>query len=117
MFSARGWILPLLVIVVLSLKTSLASDLVSGNLIQFNENGAWCWYQDPRVLFDKTNGTVLISSIAAAEGVDGKARGGNVEVVAYHLADGSKTRFVLHQGLQPQDDHNAAAFLLRADGR
>jgi hypothetical protein len=25
-----------------------APDRVNGNLIQFNDNGAWCWYQDER---------------------------------------------------------------------
>ena len=27
-------------------------DQVSGNLIQFNDNGAWCWYQDERAVID-----------------------------------------------------------------
>lgn len=44
-------------------KISLAKDEVAGNLIQFNENGAWCWYQDPRLVVDPTNDTLLISSV------------------------------------------------------
>ena len=63
-----------LVVLMMSVKTSQASDQVAGNLIQFNENGAWCWYQDPRLVVDEANDTVLISSIATTEGVDGKAR-------------------------------------------
>src|SRR6266513_1793494 len=84
----------------------LAAD--AAKLITFNDNGAWCWYQDPRVLHDPANDTLLIASVAAADGVGGAERGGDVDVVAYQLASGAKNRFVLHHSLQPQDDHNTA---------
>ena len=29
-----------------------ARDLVNGNLVQFNDNGTWSWYQDERALMD-----------------------------------------------------------------
>ena len=57
-----------------SSKISSAKDQVAGNLIQFNENGAWCWYQDPRLVVDPANDTLLVSSIATTEGVDGDSR-------------------------------------------
>ena len=49
-----------------TMKLSLAADLVDGTLIQLNDNGAWCWFQDPRMVIDRTNNTVLISSIAGS---------------------------------------------------
>jgi hypothetical protein len=110
-------VLFLLAVVVRSVTLSFAADQVDGNLIQFNENGAWCWYQDPRVLIDKSNNTVLICSVANSRGVDGDRRGGDVDVVTFHPDSGQSTRFVLRHNLQPQDDHNVPAVLLRPDGR
>ena len=104
-------------VVMMGSKISSAKDQVAGNLIQFNENGAWCWYQDPRLVVDPASDTLLISSIAAAEGVDGSARSGDVDVVTYRFDSGTATRSVLHNHFDPQDDHNAAALLIRPDGR
>ncbi|HEX4053767.1 MAG TPA: BNR-4 repeat-containing protein [Tepidisphaeraceae bacterium] len=104
-------------VIVMSANTSVAADEVAGNLIQFNENGAWCWYQDPRLVVDPVNNTLLVSSIATADGFDGKERRADVDVVAYQFATGARTRFVLHHHFDPQDDHNAAALLIRPDGR
>jgi hypothetical protein len=104
-------------VLIMGAQISPAADLVAGNLIQFNDNGAWCWYQDPRLLIDKANNTVLISSIATFEGIDGDSRAGDVDVVAFHPDTGVSSRYVLHHALEPQDDHNSAAFLIRPDGR
>jgi len=121
MRNALSAILPALVVVMMipnrSSAKDQAADRVAGNLIQFNENGAWCWYQDPRLMVDKTNNTLLISSIGTADGFDGAARAGDVDVVAYQLDSGIATRSVLHNHFDPQDDHNAAALLIRPDGR
>ncbi len=100
-----------------TMKTSLAADLVDGTLIQLNDNGAWCWFQDPRMVIDRTNNTVLISSIASSQGTGGENRAGDVDIVTFHPDTAQTTRSVLHRGLQPQDDHNAAALLIRPDGR
>jgi hypothetical protein len=100
-----------------TMKLSLAADLVDGTLIQLNDNGAWCWFQDPRMVIDRTNNTVLISSIAGSQGTGGGNRGGDVDIVTFHPDTAQTTRSVLHRGLHPQDDHNAAALLIRPDGR
>jgi lysophospholipase L1-like esterase len=86
-------------------------------LTTFNDNGAWCWYQDPRVVYDPANDTLLVCSVAASDGKDGKDRGGDIDVVTYWLKDGRTRRFVLHHALLPQDDHNTAALLIRPDGK
>lgn len=89
----------------------------AAKLITFNDNGAWCWYQDPRVVHDPANETLLVSSVAASEAADRTDRAGDIDVVTYHLNGGATSRFVLHHALMPQDDHNTATLLIRQDGR
>lgn len=97
---------------------ALADEInqIAGNLITFNTNGGWSWYQDERVIVDKTNGRLLMSSAADVSGTDGASRNGDIDVVSYDVATGQTNRFVLHAGLGA-DDHNAAALLVRQDGR
>jgi len=94
-----------------------AAPGVAGDLIVFNDNGAWCWYQDERVIVDKSAGALLVASVAAGEGVDGRDRAGDVDVASYDLSTGRGSRFVLHHHLLTQDDHNTPALLVRPDGR
>ena len=89
---------------------------VAGNLITFNTNGGWSWYQDERVIVDAAAGKLLMSSAADVSGTDGAARNGDIDVVSHDIASGQTNRFVLHAGLGA-DDHNAAALLVRQDGR
>jgi hypothetical protein len=67
-------------------------------------------------LVDPTNDTLLMGSVAAGEGVDGKNRAGDVDLVCYDLKSGAATRVVLHHNFS-QDDHNTPALLIRPDGR
>src|SRR3954469_25861104 len=83
-------------------------DQVAGNLITFNTNGGWSWYQDERVIVDKSAGKLLMSSAADASGTDGSSRNGDIDLVSYDIASGQTNRFVLHAGLGA-DDHDAAA--------
>ena len=88
----------------------------TADVIVFNDNGAWSWFEDERAVVDVTRGMLLVSSVASAGGTGGVARHGNVEVVAYDLASGSTRRSVLHRNLQA-DDHDSAALYVRPDGR
>src|SRR5688572_16070750 len=99
------------------LSVRLATAAQPRELIVFNDNGAWCWFQDPRVVHDPKTGTLLIASVAASEGAGAAERGGDVDVVSYELATGKKTRVTLHEGLQTEDDHNTPALMIRPDGR
>lgn len=97
------------------LLLSLTGLLYAGPLIVFNDNGAWCWYQDERVIIH--NGKLIIGSVADASGTGGAARSGNVEVVEYNIdAGGPPVRTVLHANFQ-DDDHDTAAFLPLPDNR
>lgn len=95
--------------------TAAAVDYVDGNLILFNDNGAWSWYQDERAIVDQKTGRLLISSVAASLRFDKDSRDGNVDLITFDLASGKRTRFVL--GEIQEDDHNVAALLKRPDGR
>ncbi|APR82223.1 Hypothetical protein A7982_07572 [Minicystis rosea] len=92
-----------------------AAPAAASDVVVFNDNGGWCWYQDERVIFDPRAGALLIGSVASAKGPGGKTRGGDVDLVSYDVDTGEKTRVTLdHIG---RDDHNAPALLLRQDGR
>jgi hypothetical protein len=97
-------------------------DIVSGNLMQFNDNGAWTWYCDERSVVDATRGNLIIGSDASKAGVGGTPREGNVETVIYNLATGGWQRFTLKEGASDPsafyaDDHNTPGLLVRPDGK
>jgi hypothetical protein len=97
-------------------------DLVKGNLIQFNDNGAWCWYQDERAIVDTVGSKVIIGSDASDNGVGGRPREGDVDAVIFDLQTRTSQRFLLKDGASDPvafyaDDHNAPAFLVRPDGK
>jgi hypothetical protein len=89
---------------------------VAGDLILFNDNGAWSWFEDERAIVDATAGKLLVSSVANGSGTGGAARRGDVEVAALDIASGMVSRFTLTDELQA-DDHNSAAIWRRPDGR
>jgi hypothetical protein len=97
-------------------------DVVDGNLVQFNDNGAWTWYSDERAVVDAKRGILVVGSDACGSGVGGASRAGNVEAVIYNMTNGSRQRFILKNGASNRrafvtDDHNTAAFLVRRDGK
>ena len=81
-----------------------------------NDNGAWCWFQGERALIDPTTGTLVVGSVAVAEGPGGAERVGNVELTVVDLRTGRCDVVVLHRNLEA-DDHNAPGLWRRADGR
>lgn len=93
-----------------------AKDDVVGSLKLLNDNGAWSWFEDERIIIDPTHGKLLFSSVADASGTSGGARNGDIDIVSLDLQSDQVERFVLDPSLQA-DDHNAAALLIRPDGR
>jgi hypothetical protein len=84
----------------------------AGSIVQFNDNGAWSWYQDERAIVDKAARKLIIGSVAYAPGT---ARDANIEAVVYDLATKKGTRTNL--GKLTDDDHDAPAFAIRPDGQ
>lgn len=107
----------LVIVTVIGISPLLHAATAPG-VVVFNDDGGWCWFQDPRVLL--TNGTLVIGSVAS--GFIDPSRRGNIEVTTYNLLSGRKQRTVLHERLSDgensrYDDHNAPALLVRPDGR
>ena len=95
-----------------------ASDLVNGNLIQFNDNGAWTWFSDPRVMVDPAGGKMVVGVDVSGVGYGGSSRDGAVEAPMFDLRTGIATRTTLmSSGTLGPDDHNGPAIMLRPDGR
>jgi len=92
-------------------------DIVHGNLIQFNDNGLWCWFQDERVIVDTLNGKMIIGSDASGKGTGGQTRNGSDEAVLFDLSTYIPGRFILNQWQYNCDDHNSAGFIIRPDGK
>ncbi len=95
-----------------------ASAGAPAGLITFNDDGAWCWFQDERVLVHR--GKLIIGSVAG--GAHDASRAGNIEAAIYDLKTGKRTVVVLHANLAETptvlyDDHNSPAFLALPDGR
>ncbi len=105
-----------LLVAVCDASRCVAVNDVAGDLILFNDNGAWSWFEDERAIVDTTTGKILVSSVANSSGTGGAARNGDVEVAALDLASGTVNRFTLRDALQA-DDHNSAALWRRTDGR
>src|SRR5437899_8917236 len=102
---------------VLGTGDSFPANYVAGTLIQLNDNGAWSWFMDPRVIVD--DGKLIAGSVRAIGTFQSGAsdpRWGNVEIAVYDIAAKKTAAIVLHPHLE-QDDHDAPAFLVRPDGR
>jgi hypothetical protein len=97
-----------------------SGDEVAGNLILINDNGAWCWYQDERVIVDTAQGQIVLGSVAHGRGVGDSTRNGDVEISAFDLGTGQRQRATLKHAFlsyDAADDHNAPALWMRPDGR
>jgi len=94
----------------------LATNQVRGDFHELNDNGAWSWFMDERVIVDQDQ---LIVGSTRANGVfrdKDKPGWGNVELAILNLKSGAKQVVVLHEKLE-QDDHNNPGLLVLPDGR
>ena len=91
------------------------SPVMAAKVIQFNDNGGWCWYQDERAII--YNGKLIVSSVASEPGKEGENRKGDIEVMSYDIDKGGPVeKYILHKNLQA-DDHAAPALLALPDGK
>jgi hypothetical protein len=95
----------------------LPANYVAGSIVQLNDNGAWSWFMDERVIVDK--GKLIVGSVRSLGDFDAsqnQPNWGNVEISVYNIETGRADRIVLHRHFE-QDDHDAPAFLVLPDGR
>ncbi|MCB0534863.1 MAG: BNR-4 repeat-containing protein [Lewinellaceae bacterium] len=75
---------------------------------QFTDDGAWCWFSDPRAIYYHTaSGTQVISGWVKADGT--------IEAGALNLASRTVQTATLQDTLE-KDDHDNPAFVQLADG-
>lgn len=89
-----------------------------GEMIELNDNGAWSWFMDERVIV--YNGKLLVGSIRSTDqsyraGMS-EPTWGNCELAVHDLATGETNVVVLHEKFE-QDDHDGPALHVRPDGR
>ena len=96
--------------------TTVTNNFVAGDFHVLNDNGAWSWFMDERVLVD--NGRLIVGSVRASGRYEqtGLPGWGNIELAIFDLANGAKGTVVLHEHFE-QDDHNSPGLLKLGDGR
>jgi hypothetical protein len=97
-------------------QMDVAANHVAGQLVELNDNGAWSWFMDERVIVHE--GRLIVGSVRAVGNFRNSSDPdwGNVEVAVYDLASGSVQKTVLHRHFE-QDDHDGPAFLPLPDRR
>jgi len=92
----------------IELSVNEKGETAPKNLIEFIDNGGWCWFQDERAIMH--DGKLVVGAIA------GKGPG-DVRVATYDMnAKKHLGTTVLHADFE-RDDHNAPVFCARPDGR
>ncbi len=76
-----------------------------------NDEGAWCWFADPRAIhYENASGTINATYIGYID------VHGNVKATQYDWLTGRKTDVLVRSYFQP-DDHNNPTFLVLPDER
>ncbi|MFT5058151.1 MAG: hypothetical protein ACI87O_003238 [Planctomycetota bacterium] len=93
------------------------ASVLDGRAIVVTDNGAWCWYQDERVVVDLNHpdGPMLLAS-SVSFAPKGSEERGDCDVNWLNLSTGEQGSFELHDRLE-SDDHDNAALWIRPDGR
>src|SRR5687768_8177271 len=111
----RHFILPLLFIMSgMLLKSCVthpqsSSGIASGESYRsFTDDGAWCWFSDPRAIYyegrHKRTYSGWVDSV------------GSIVVAAYDHDNGKIESFVLHEKFE-RDDHDNPSFIVDAEGK
>jgi hypothetical protein len=80
-------------------------------VIELNDNGAWSWFSDERVIIH--DGDLIVGSVRSLGDFHHtlcQAGWGNVEIAIYDLESGIRETVVFHEEFE-QDDHDNPAFL------
>lgn len=99
----------LLTLFVIALQGICAQQSYSGH--QLTEEGAWCWFADPRAThYTNESGTINASYIGYID------IHGNVKAMQIDYLTGRRTEVLVRSYFQP-DDHNNPTFLILPDER
>lgn len=99
-------------------KPTMAAEFIAGDYRVLNDNGAWSWFMDERVIVH--HGRLLVGSIRSTDKHDYQAADdpnwGNCELAVHDLKTGKTDVIILHKHFE-QDDHNGPALHVRRDGK
>ncbi len=102
-------ILFLLLILLAAVNFSFNSNSPEGNTIQiFSEDGAWCWFSDPRAVYHKGDHERTYAGYVTSTG--------DITISYYDHQTGEKKEVVIYPELQ-RDDHVNPSLLFLPDGR
>ncbi len=88
---------------------AFSQETYSGNVVA--DEGAWCWFADPRALhYENEGGTINATYIGYID------VHGNVKATQYDWVTGRKTDVLIRSYFQP-DDHNNPTFVVLPDER
>jgi hypothetical protein len=105
-------------LIIAGTELAAASDVAVGNLIQFNDNGAWTWYSDERTIVDPVGGKIIVGVDANGSGLGGSPRNGAIESGIFDIKSGTSRRYtMMPSGNLGPDDHNTPGLMLRPDGK
>lgn len=96
--------------------SSYPHNYIAEELIKLNNNGAWSWFMNPRVIINED--LLIAGSVRSQKNTPTSFRninGGNVEISVYNLKTGKVKNTILHPNFQA-DDHDAPSFIVRKDG-
>ena len=86
-----------------------SSDIGSGESYRsFTDDGAWCWFSDPRAVYYEGRHRRTYSGWVDSVG--------NIVVAAYDHDDGKIESFVLHEKFE-RDDHDNPSFIVDGEGK
>ncbi len=109
------FLLPLFALMAISGRAetlSVTNDLAQcyeGNVV--TEEGAWCWFADPRALhYENAQGTINKSYIGYID------VHGSIKATQYDFLTGKRSEVLIRSYFQP-DDHNNPTFLVLPDER
>jgi hypothetical protein len=97
-----------------STEGRISIQLVAATLVRLNDNGAWSWFMDPRVIVN--DGKLIVGSVRAIGSNQANVtdpRWGNVEISVYDR--NCQSREHRPSSASRQDDHDGPAF--RPQGR
>ena len=92
-----------------ALTSAWAQESYSGSVV--TDEGAWCWFADPRALhYENAAGTINATYLGYID------VHGNVKAAQYDWLTGRKTEVLIRSYFQP-DDHNNPTFIVLPDER
>jgi hypothetical protein len=93
------------------LAAQKGSATAPDDLIEFTEDGGWCWFEDPRALIH--DGKLIIGVVSS--GYLDPEQKGDIRSVIYEIQTGERSSIELFDQLQ-LDDHDSPVFLGLPDG-